>query len=677
MTMSMQGQARLTAAVGTLASLGAPVEATVPAVRKSDGLDTSSIRQGMGISQARFPISGGLARGGSLASRGGVASGGGLSGRGSLTGTGMGAFGSGSKFSLVSDIINIIGAASSIASFLQGIAGGIPQEAINQGGREQQQHETEVDHSKQCASKALDVIDQAHDQCAAASESVVDKVLSFLKLALATGGNSAIAGLVDVVLRSAAKFVHTLVSGRNMAVTGCMKTLCRDMEKPALPGNSDKPIGRGSNAVTQDKGVETRSGECDDKPSLGAKAGADCESQSDTEQLKPNQSAGGQEPIECPTQPAETPAKAMETPAQPTPQVHPEHPTKPAQSEPPARLIQQAPDCEAPARPTEPHVPNSPAVNCEKPELPEPACSESAKPTCSEPVKPVCPDTVQPAGTQPPSMERVQPPALPPQQVPNILCNQPGVGSAQWHGFLKLVAELLCPVTESTPPVETATPTQPAASEPPTNSAPLQQCNSVEPAPEVCETKEQPACEDKPEPEPECETKPEPKPEPACEAEPESECETKPEPKPEPECEEKSEAKPELKEEPKPKLAEPNDKAPSDGYHGFDKTQHPSFPGNSAGQEQTPQLSGGSVVDGPSSATPPPADHHADAPPKPSGSAPTPNGPDTANSRGSWSPDIWLGAEVSAEVQTAGSGFELELAGAAEFGVAVERSGAW
>ena len=56
---------------------------------------------------------------------------------------------------------------------------------------------------------------------------------------------------------------------------------------------------------------------------------------------------------------------------------------------------------------------------------------------------------------------------------------------------------------------------------------------------------------------------------------------------------------------------------------------------------------------------------------------PAPNAPELSNPQSSWSPDIWVGAGVSAEVQTAGSGVSLELAGAAAFGVEIERSGAW
>lgn len=691
--MSMQGQARLSAAVGTLESVGAPVETTWPAVRMSDGLDTASIRHGMGIEHARFGGIGGLSRGAGSLGRG----------MGSA-GRGTGALGGGTKFSAASDLLNIIGAASSIASFLQGIGGDKPQKAIDEGGKEQRQHESEVAKSKQCASNALNVIDQAHDQCAAAAESVVDKVLSFLKMGLIAGGHPAIANIVVTVLKGAAKFIETLVMGRNMTVTGCMQNLCQDMQKPALPGNSGKAVCHGGEETPSHSTSTPTCERPEAKPSVTEQAEKDCG--------VPKESTAPAPKAAVPPVQHVSPAECMPAPNQ---QANP-------------------PECGLPPVQQTVTVQQAVVTECPAPS----ATPSSPSPECTPQVQ-----EVKPAGTPPLPVERVQPPAVPPQQVPGMICGQPGLGSVQWHGFLKLVVELLCPPADGTSVPEPPGHTQPAPAEPPrpssaeTPPAPSSQTQSCEQHP--VETKEPAPCTAshsepaKPEVPEKCEaTRPEvpEKCEPAkqevtekcepvkqeatercepakqetterCEpAKPEAteRCEREPHP-----CEDDKNTSRDEKSEEKSKSKEPapplsNDKAPSDGYHGFDKSQHPSFPGNGGQADPAPHLSGGVVGDGqspvpgtpsavgpaemspPAKESPVPQEPTSESPrqkPAPAGPSPAPRAPELSNLQGSWSPDIWVGAGVSAEVQTAGRGISLELAGAAAFGVEIERSGAW
>lgn len=595
----MQGQARLTMAVNTLGSLGAPIEATVPAVRMSDGMDTVAIRRGLGLGSSQ-----------------------GLGGR---------KVGKGGTLSTLFGILDGIGAVSSIAAFLQGIGDGKPQESIDAGGHEQHRHEEDVEASKKCAGQALDVIDQAHEKCAGAAESVVDKVLLFLKSGLVFGGSPQFAALLQVILRAAASFVDTLVRGRNLTVDGCLKTLCQDMEKPALPGNSDKPLHQG--------------GESDEHiPGAGSKGSDEAgECQHNTPLTKANDSL-----------------------------------------------------CEPP--------PVKPA---------EPSCPEKEHSRV----------TVHTAGG---IQTAVQPPAIPPQQVPNILCGHSGAGSAQWHGFLRLLVELLCPSTDGPgvhaphPPTEPSGVTQPPPDKvaPPCPPAEAEsECDQVQPEP-VGHKDECP--EDKPKPpvtpEPaghkdEC---PEDKPKPPVTPEPAGHKDECPEDKPKtPEISEPAGHKddcPTEKPSPEKPSAPPiNDKAPSDGYHGFDKTQHPSYPGSAGEASAGSGHPGGVVVDNPSadkSPSPvepapkpdpgigfenaPGSEHTPDSKPEPAHKpgpapeqtqktepAPKSVNPPAPSTPESWSPDIWVSAGVSAEVQAAGSDISLELAGAAGFGVDIERSGAW
>ncbi|WP_426718710.1 hypothetical protein [Corynebacterium auriscanis] len=565
-------------AVNTLGSLGAPVEATVPAVRMSDGMDTVAIRRGLGL--------------------------------GSPQGLGGRKVGKGGTLSTLFGILDGIGAVSSIAAFLQGIGDGKPQESIDAGGQEQHRHEEDVEASKKCAGQALDVIDQAHEKCAGAAESVVDKVLLFLKFGLVFGGSPQFAALLQVILRAAASFVDTLVRGRNLTVDGCMKTLCQDMEKPALPGNSNKPLHQG--------------GESDEHiPGAGSKGSDEAgECQHTTPLTKTNDSL-----------------------------------------------------CEPP--PVKPAGTYNPPV-----QTPQPMQTP-------QPVEPSCPEkehsrvTVHTAGG---IQTAVQPPAIPPQQVPNILCGHSGAGSAQWHGFFRLLVDLLCPSTDGTgvhaphPPTEPSGVTQP----PPDKVAPPcppagaeSECDRVQPEPAGHKDE---CPEDKP--------KPPVTPEPAGHKD---ECPTE---KPSSE---------------KPSAPPINDKAPSDGYHGFDKTQHPSYPGSTGEASAGSGHPGGVVVDNPSadkSPSPvapapkpdpslgfenaPGSEHTPESKPEPAHKpdpvpeqtqktepAPKSVNPPAPSTPESWSPDIWVSAGVSAEVQAAGNDISLELAGAAEFGVDIERSGAW
>ena len=677
--MSMQGQARLTAAVGSLASVGAPVGSALPAVRMSDGLDTNAIRQGLGIEQTRFP-------------------GAHLTGGAKMRGM------PGSPSA--SDALNLIGSVSSIASFLQGIGNDAPQESLDKGSREQQQHEEEVAKSKQCANEALNVIDQAHEHCAVAAESVVDKVLDFLKVSLLAGGHPVLAIAVKTVLGAAAKFVETLVMGRNMTVTGCLQNLCQDMEKPAAPNNSGKAICQGEQPPTESQAPA-------------------CEPLRE----RPATTEKNDHPSACVPKVAEPPAPPQEGD---TGNVH--------------QKTVAGSQCEQPSG-------NGTAI-LEKTQ-PAGALSSAGEHVSTHPVKGVLPPTDD-CATKASSAEaeatvdasaqgsiKKQPPVIPPLQAPGIVCSHAGLGSAQWHGFLRLVTELLCPPTDtgshvSTPHVEPSTseapkhedvvPAQSQCDEvcakpehvsvdctpsEPAKPEPMDACDQAkhEPATTTCEPPKAEASQQCEPPKPGVLDQSEPP-----QSEPPQRCEPKPT-----ECLEKpaegqegcakEESSKDRPETDKPVPPPVNDKAPSDGYHGFDKSKHPSFPGNTPGSDPAPQLSGGTVGEAlpPQPETAPESSDHSEKPAQPVPSAKAPESPPTATPaepptdpkppqpqvekpsvsppaphelgtgapEGSWSPDIWVGAGISTEVQTAGSGVNLELAGAAAFGVEVERSGAW
>lgn len=681
----MQGQARLNAAVGTLASVGAPVGSALPAVRMSDGLDTNAIRQGLGIEQARFP--------------------------GARIPTGSKIRGMPGS-SIASDALNVIGSISSIASFLQGIGNNAPQESIDRGNREQQHHEAEVTNSKQCASAALEVIDKAHEQCAGAAESVVDKVLKFLKISLVAGDHPALAAAVETVMGAAAKFIETLVMGRNMTVTGCLQNLCHDMEKPATSENSGKAICQAEQAPAEKNSVSASEAPPEQPPTAGNNCDASANGPKNKPPLAQSQPEGACETPQKPVMDSPCDQSAGKPSSEPD-TVQPVGTPSPVDTPPPAPVGEHSP------------VGSLEGVTQASDDCATKASSVEAKATLEAAAY---------------GNVKTQPPAIPPSQVPGIVCNHMGLGSTQWHGFLSVVTDLLCPSGDSGGHVPSAH-AEPPSSEPPKHVAPVQPpCEEVHskdiPGPLDDRSSEtvgpgvKDKCEQsKPEPSSPCVTSKSELPEPAEPVKTDSPEQTssakldsqKPcEPEP-PECHEHQNEKQEdcsnsnaVKDgskTDKPVSPPVNDKAPADGYHGFDKTKHPSFPGNTPGPDPAPHLSGGTVGDtlaappepnpeAPAQPEPPmttklPADTpqappaNAPADPSPEQQAPeppiekpvvppaVPHDPGADSPEGSWSPDIWVGAGISAEVHTAGNDVALELAGAAAFGVEVERSGAW
>ena len=276
-------------------------------------------------------------------------------------------------------------------------------------------------------------------------------------MGLIAGGHPAIANIVVTVLKGAAKFIETLVMGRNMTVTGCMQNLCQDMQKSALPGNSGKAVCHGGRKPRRmvlphlPVSVQRRSHRLPSRRKRIAGSRRDLR-----RQLRKQLSRQFNMSVllsAC---------------------LH--------------QVSRQIPECGLPPVQQTVTVQQTVVTECPAP----PVTPSSPSPECTSQVQ-----EVKPAGTPLLPVERVQPPAVPPQQVPGMICGQPGLGSVQWHGFLKLVVELLCPPADGTSVTESPGHTQPA-SEPPrpssaeTPPAPSSQPQSCEQHP--VETKEPAPC---------------------------------------------------------------------------------------------------------------------------------------------------------------------------------------
>ncbi|HIW96516.1 MAG TPA: hypothetical protein H9867_08585, partial [Candidatus Corynebacterium gallistercoris] len=212
--MSAVTQARLQAALATMAAHGAPVQPAMASAQFTAGLDTAAIADSL----ARLPRP-------KTKTKGRTQSGEGPTG----TDQGWGLLG------LFDDFLDALESLSKLGD-------GKPAESTAKACEEQQAHEQTVDHSQNSCVAGLECIDAANEACVSGVEKLARTFAAFVKAAAAVTGPFSPLTVITAAGATAAATVSTMINARNAAISLACDQIIADATPPAQRGNCDIPV---------------------------------------------------------------------------------------------------------------------------------------------------------------------------------------------------------------------------------------------------------------------------------------------------------------------------------------------------------------------------------------------------------------------------------------------------
>ena len=609
----MQEHMRVINALNDLERAGAVVGSLRGLAEFTNGLDLGQIHKGLGSNLPPYAyvraaplaapvIAGTLGAGGA----GGAAAAGGAAG-GGLVGT-IGAWGS------------IISGAVMLGDFLAGLGDDAPQQAVNQAGQEQQDHEGTVADGCQATDLATEAMAGLNTSCLSAVEQISTSTTGFADMVKAlVGPGTKYMSIMGPIFAVTVSAIHTLLQSRNDSLGTCMDNLIKDHEPAAQPG---------------------------------ASAAAVCKDPAPAEPA-PASKPEGMEP--CPTVCSEAP------PASPSPSSSTTSPVCPDTSTAPPKV--SAVPCDVPTQtagtaPVAAPEDCPPPVNQAPPAAPAPGPVQQVTVVPSSGGSSACPPLINPGQAQ-------------------LMINQGlHLAAGAWQQFVGTVEGMLCPPEltppPADPPAEVPAP-QPVVDECPPEPAPKP---VVDPCPEP-EPKPEPVVQECPpelKPEPAADPCPEPAAEPCVEPEPD--------PRPEEDTvkDKPAEDKPaEDKEQGFDKSKHPS--VPDGAVPQPETGKTPAPTPEPEGKGTAPATVPPPAPEPPASPKPvPPAPPVA--PPEPASPATPPEPPTPApeppqDAAPNWAPDIWVSSAASVEVEVTTAASVSAAVTAPAHAVTVDRSGAW